>query len=192
MNVLVLNAGSSSQKCSLYSLPDSSDELPDEPLEPVWEGSIDFGHHEGKSEITVQTSSGESFSETMLNCDRSKALRRLLETLWAGPTSVIKTKEEIVAVGHRVVHGGEKYHEAVLVDDAVKAAIRELTPLAPAHNPANLTGIEIAQALFGKDCCQFVVFDTAFHHTLPKAAATYPVPQSWVEKRHSTLWLSRY
>ena len=184
MNVLVLNAGSSSQKCSLYRFSDEGP--PAEPLDPVWEGAIDFGHSEGQAEITVETASGESLRETLSECDRTAirklAVERLLETLWKGPAQVIDSKSAINAVGHRVVHGGSQYREAVLIDERVKAAIRELTPLAPAHNPVNLAGIEIAQALLKDGCPQFAVFDTAFHRTLPNAAALYPVPQSWIEK----------
>ncbi|RKN39952.1 acetate/propionate family kinase [Micromonospora endolithica] len=80
----------------------------------------------------------------------------------------------LTAVGHRVVHGGQEFGEPVLVDDAVLAAIRDLAPLAPLHNPANLAGIEVArQAL--PDVPQVAVFDTAFHTTLPEAAATYAI-----------------
>ncbi|WBB79402.1 acetate kinase [Micromonospora sp. WMMD882] len=80
----------------------------------------------------------------------------------------------LTAVGHRVVHGGRRFTEPVLVDEAVLAAIRELFPLAPLHNPANLAGIEVTRALL-PDVPQVAVFDTAFHHTLPEAAATYAI-----------------
>ncbi|MET7877285.1 acetate kinase [Micromonospora profundi] len=80
----------------------------------------------------------------------------------------------LTAVGHRVVHGGRKFSTPVLIDDAVLAAIRDLVPLAPLHNPANLAGIEVARAAL-PDVPQVAVFDTAFHHTLPEAAATYAI-----------------
>lgn len=80
----------------------------------------------------------------------------------------------LAAVGHRVVHGGRRFHASVLVDDAVLAAIEELVPLAPLHNPANLTGIRVARAAL-PDVPQVAVFDTAFHHTLPDSAATYAI-----------------
>ena len=88
-----------------------------------------------------------------------------------------------VAVGHRVVHGGPRFTEPVVLDDAVVAAIRELVPLAPLHNPANLEGIRSARASF-PDVPQVAVFDTAFHQTLPSAAYTYAVPADWRERHH--------
>ncbi|MEU5947870.1 acetate kinase [Micromonospora sp. NPDC047465] len=87
----------------------------------------------------------------------------------------------LAAVGHRVVHGGKRFGEPVLLDDAVLAAIRDLIPLAPLHNPANLTGIEVALAAL-PDVPQVAVFDTAFHTTLPEAAATYAVERATAER----------
>lgn len=85
-----------------------------------------------------------------------------------------------VAVGHRVVHGGTRFAEAVLIDDEVIAAIEELAPLAPLHNPVNLTGIRLARKVF-PEVPQVAVFDTAFHRTLPPEAYTYAVPREWRE-----------
>src|SRR5690606_25149846 len=85
-----------------------------------------------------------------------------------------------VAVGHRVVHGGTRFTEATLVDDEVIAAIEELAPLAPLHNPVNLTGIRLARDLF-PHVPRVAVFDTAFHRTLPPEAHTYAVPREWRE-----------
>ncbi|MBM7490647.1 acetate kinase [Micromonospora luteifusca] len=87
----------------------------------------------------------------------------------------------LAAVGHRVVHGGRKFSTPVLVDDAVLAAIKDLVPLAPLHNPANLAGIEVARAAL-PDVPQVAVFDTAFHHTLPEAAATYAIDRDTAER----------
>jgi acetate kinase len=86
-----------------------------------------------------------------------------------------------IAVGHRVVHGGTRFTEAVLIDDEVIAAIEELTPLAPLHNPVNLTGIRLARKIF-PEVPQVAVFDTAFHRTLPPEAYTYAVPREWRER----------
>lgn len=86
-----------------------------------------------------------------------------------------------IAVGHRVVHGGTRFSAATLVDRDVRAAIEELIPLAPLHQPANLAGIDAATALF-PDLPQVAVFDTAFHRTIPTAAHTYAVPQQWREE----------
>jgi len=90
---------------------------------------------------------------------------------------------EVVAVGHRVVHGGEQFVEPTLVDDDVVAAVEGLVPLAPLHNPANLEGIAVARKLF-PDLPQVMVFDTAFHHTIPEVAHTYAVPRAWREEHH--------
>ncbi|GGO09365.1 acetate/propionate family kinase [Micromonospora parathelypteridis] len=87
----------------------------------------------------------------------------------------------LAAVGHRVVHGGRRFIAPVLVDDAVLAAIKDLVPLAPLHNPANLAGIEVARAAL-PDVPQVAVFDTAFHHTLPEAAATYAIDRETAER----------
>ncbi|MGC5330002.1 acetate/propionate family kinase [Micromonospora sp. DT62] len=87
----------------------------------------------------------------------------------------------LAAVGHRVVHGGKRFGEPVLIDDAVLAAIRDLVPLAPLHNPANLAGIEVARAAL-PDVPQVAVFDTAFHTTLPEAAATYAIERDTAER----------
>ncbi|RLP97491.1 acetate/propionate family kinase [Micromonospora sp. CV4] len=104
--------------------------------------------------------------------DHTTAVRRILAGL---------NLSELAAVGHRVVHGGRTFTAPVLVDDAVLAAIRDLVPLAPLHNPANLAGIEVArEALPGVP--QVAVFDTAFHHTLPEAAATYAIDRDTAER----------
>ncbi|MCX4389697.1 acetate kinase [Micromonospora peucetia] len=87
----------------------------------------------------------------------------------------------LAAVGHRVVHGGKRFGEPVLIDDAVLTAIRDLVPLAPLHNPANLAGIEVARAAL-PEVPQVAVFDTAFHHTLPEAAATYAIERDTAER----------
>ncbi|PZF95460.1 acetate/propionate family kinase [Micromonospora deserti] len=104
--------------------------------------------------------------------DHSRAVRDILARLdLAG----------LAAVGHRVVHGGRRFTAPVLVDEAVLAAIRDLIPLAPLHNPANLAGIEVARAAL-PDVPQVAVFDTAFHHTLPEAAATYAIDRDTAER----------
>jgi acetate kinase len=206
MNILVLNAGSSSQKVSLYSLPDEPSEQPIDPPQPLWEGAIDFGHTAGKFEIQIKTAAGPSVQEMLAvddlseaipddivalwSRDRAAATQHLLKRLWQGSTQVIANPSEIHAIGHRVVHGGETYRTATLIDETVKAAIRELIPLAPSHNPVNLAGILLTQHLFNnlsnplsnRQIPHFAVFDTAFHSTLPPAAAFYPVPQSWIQQ----------
>ncbi|MGW3787964.1 acetate/propionate family kinase [Micromonospora chokoriensis] len=104
--------------------------------------------------------------------DHATAVRQILDGL---------DLSGLAAVGHRVVHGGRKFSAPVLVDDAVLAAIRDLVPLAPLHNPANLAGIEVARAAL-PDVPQVAVFDTAFHHTLPEAVATYAIDRDVAER----------
>ena len=99
--------------------------------------------------------------------DHAAALRKAAADLGLQPA-------HITAVGHRVVHGATRFRESVRIDDKVIATIRDLIPLAPLHNPANLTGIEVAMELV-PDVPHVAVFDTAFHATLPEAAATYPI-----------------
>ncbi|MGC4767876.1 acetate/propionate family kinase [Micromonospora sp. DT44] len=104
--------------------------------------------------------------------DHASAVRQILDGL---------DLTGLTAVGHRVVHGGRTFTAPTLVDDAVLAAIRDLVPLAPLHNPANLAGIEMARAAL-PDVPQVAVFDTAFHHTLPEAAATYAIDRDTAER----------
>ncbi|MEU4529457.1 acetate kinase [Micromonospora ureilytica] len=104
--------------------------------------------------------------------DHAEAVRQILDGL---------DLSGLAAVGHRVVHGGRTFSAPVLVDDAVLAAIKRLVPLAPLHNPANLAGIEVARAAL-PDVPQVAVFDTAFHHTLPEAAATYAIDRETAER----------
>lgn len=105
----------------------------------------------------------------------------MLQTLWQGATQVIADQSEISAVGHRVVHGGRHYQQTVRIDATVKSTIAALSPLAPAHNPASLAGIELIETLLGKAIPQFAVFDTAFHTHIPDRAAIYPGPHAWVK-----------
>jgi acetate kinase len=179
MKILVLNAGSSSQKSCLYEI---GDRLPDEPPEPLWEATIDWLHHQGFAEIKVKTATGEVLKEEIPAESRLKVTTHLLETLWQGKTAVLKHPSEINVVGHRVVHGGQEYCGTVQVTQTVKEAIARLAVLAPAHNPANLEGIEAIEKILGTEVPQFAVFDTAFHSHLPDAAAIYPGPYAWVER----------
>lgn len=178
MKILVLNAGSSSQKSCLYNVDD--DVLPNHPPKPIWQGMIDWAHQTGVAEIMVETDRQTVEQEIPFD-DRSTVLGSLLTTIWDGSTQVIDKPAEINAVGHRVVHGGQKYHESVRITSEVKATIAELAELAPAHNPANLQGIEAIESILGA-VPQVAVFDTAFHARMPDAAATYPGPYEWLEK----------
>lgn len=179
MKILVLNAGSSSQKSSLYELAEG--QLPDTPPPPIWEAQIDWSHQQGVAEIKVQSRSGQ-LQQTIASDSRSADTLSALKTLWSGDTQVIEQPEAIDIVGHRVVHGGANYQQSVLITPEVKQAIADLAELAPAHNPANVAGIEAIEELLGDRVPQVAVFDTAFHSQLPLAAATYPGPYEWLEQ----------
>jgi acetate kinase len=168
--VLVLNAGSSSLK---YSLLDG-----ESGAAPVT-GSVErIGESSGR--LKHATSSGEHTEEGPYPTfeDALGAAVDAFEDY--GPS---QGEFDLVAVGHRVVHGGERFFEPTLIDADVIAAVEGLIPLAPLHNPANLEGIRVARKLF-PDVPHVAVFDTAFHHTMPEVAYTYAVPRAWREDHH--------
>ena len=169
MIILVLNAGSSSQKSSLYDLGTS---LPDIPPKPLWEAHLD-----GKN-LTVKSNGIKQKTEL---AEKETALRVILNTLVEGETKVLDSLNDIDCVGHRVVHGGEKYHQATVITPEVKQAIADLIPLAPNHNPAHLEGINTIEEILPQ-VTQIAVFDTAFHTTISQAAKIYPIPYQWYEK----------
>jgi acetate kinase len=166
--VLVINAGSSSLK---YSLIDPASG------EAVATGLVErIGEAQGV--LTHRGPSGETRTEHRV-ADHEEALRSALAAFRdQGPNL---DDVGLVAVGHRVVHGGSAFSTAVLVDDQVLRTVRELVPLAPLHNAPNLEGMEVARRVFPK-IPQVAVFDTAFHQTLPPHAYTYAVPLSWREE----------
>ena len=178
MKILVLNAGSSSQKSCLYQLDDS---LPDAAIAPLWEAKIDWTGKSGVAVFQVKTSLGASLEEERPVDERQKAIAYMLNTLWRGSTQVINQLSDIDIVGHRIVHGGQEYSKATLVTPDVKAAIQRLAELAPAHNPVNLEGIEAIDQILAQ-VPQVAVFDTAFHSQLPLSAAVYPGPYAWFEQ----------
>lgn len=178
MKILVMNAGSSSQKSTLYELP--GDRLPNTPPAPLWIASIDWTHQAGLAEIQVKNHQGAQVKETLPNQPREAVISRLLETLWLGDTQVIQQPSDINIVGHRVVHGGAEYQASVRITPEVKEAIARFSRYAPVHNPANLEGIESIEKTLG-DIPQVAVFDTAFHAMLPQSAAVYPIPYHWFE-----------
>ncbi len=179
MKILVLNAGSSTQKSCLYEI--TGEFLPSSPPQPLWEGKIDWSHYQGVPQIQVETATGEQLVEQITTDSQSEVMAHLLNTMWQGSTKVINQSSEIDVVGHRVVHGGRYYRESVVITQFVKDAIANLINLAPAHNPANLAGIEAVEKLLGQ-VTQIAVFDTAFHGNIPEAAAIYPGPYEWVEQ----------
>jgi acetate kinase len=178
MKILVLNAGSSSQKSCLYEF--NAEELA-APSRPLWEAEIDWRRHQGLAELKVATADGVSLEETLKSESRSEATGHMLRTPWTGKTKIIFQPSDIDVVGHRVVHGGLEFEQSTFVTAEVKTAIGRLAELAPAHNPANLEGIVAIEQVLGA-VPQVAVFDTAFHTQIPEMAAIYPGPYEWFEE----------
>jgi acetate kinase len=175
MKILVLNSGSSSQKSSLYEIGET---FPDDPPAPVWEGEIEW--HDEVAKAEVKNARGVVEKHQVQVSTRAGAVEHLLGTLWEGKTRAVTSRDEIDVVGHRVVHGGPKYAEPVLVSSEVKAGIAGVSAFAPLHNRAELEGMEIVERLLGA-VPQVAVFDTGFHRKMPAAAAVYPGPYQWFE-----------
>jgi len=168
--ILVCNAGSSSLKFSFF---DAEDEV------LLAEGGIDWLRK--PTRLVFRRADQPEISQKLQLEKHADAAARILDDLQAGPSPALHSLEEVLAVGHRVVHGGERYGCAVVVTPEVKRTIEELTELAPLHNPASLAGITAAeQALPGIP--QVAAFDTAFHATLSEAARTYAVPRKWTRE----------
>ncbi len=178
MNILVLNSGSSSLKSSLYELGDA---LPQTSPVPSWEGRVEWEEPFRNVRLRAKREGREWVDEHPEASTEQAATESLLKTLWEGPARVIESPAEVDAVGHRVVHGGDKYSAPVIVNSEVKQAIRQFSEFAPEHNPAEAKGIETAERIF-KSRPQVAVFDTAFHQTMPPRAAIYPGPYSWFER----------
>jgi acetate kinase len=178
MNILVLNAGSSSLKASLYQL--TTKNLPVDPMIPLWAGEIDRCS-EQTTVLKVTTATGRSIQTKTTSTNYATDLQNLLNSLWHGETQVIENITEIDIVGHRVVHGGSQYHQPILLNAQVQAEIDRLSIFAPLHNPANLMGIRAIETL-APQLSQIAVFDTAFFGNLPAVAYMYPLPYQWLEQ----------
>lgn len=176
MKVLVLNRGSSSIKCCLYSFTKSSEQS----VDPLWEAHLQWKNSFEGATLKIKNGKGAHFSETVKEKSSTAALEYLIPFLCKGATAVLSSLGEINAVGHRIVHGGSYFKESVLIDANVKEKIGKLSELAPLHNLADLEGIEVLERMLGA-IPQIAVFDTAFHHTMPQAATVYPGPYKWFE-----------
>jgi acetate kinase len=174
MKILVLNAGSSSDKISLF---DFAENVPDDSSGHVWEGRIEW--HGETADTVVRNSLGPPTRAQSRVSSRVEAVERLVATLWSGDSPVVTSPADISVVGHRIVHGGEQYEEPVRITPAVKSGIASVSEFAPLHNRAELEGIEAMEKLFG-DIPQVAVFDTGFHRRIPPPAATYPGPYEWL------------
>ena len=171
MKVLVINAGSSSLKYQLLDT-DSRDVLAKGLCERIGiDGKFTY-KAPGKETIDAKDVAMPTHSE---------AIQAVLDALVDPANGVISSMSEIDAVGHRVVHGGETFACSVKIDDKVMAALEENVPLAPLHNPANITGIKACTAVMGPNVPQVAVFDTAFHQTMPPVAYTYALPYEYYE-----------
>ena len=174
MNILVINAGSSSLKYKLLN-PDSGMLLAKGLCERI---GID-----GKFTYKPQAEGKEVLKAVDVAMPtHSEAIQAVLNALVDPKNGVVGSMKEIDAVGHRVVHGGEAFAGSVLITDEVMKALEDCIPLAPLHNPANITGINACTAVMGKEVPQVAVFDTAFHQTMPPKAYMYALPHAYYEK----------
>lgn len=170
MNVLVINCGSSSLKFQLIN---------SESEEVLAKGLCERIGIDGR--LTYQPEGGEKEVSDKAMPTHTEAIQYVIEALTNESTGVVKSLGEIGAVGHRVVHGGEKFASSVVIDKDVLKAIEECNDLAPLHNPANLIGINACQKLM-PGTPMVAVFDTAFHQTMPERAYLYGLPYEYYEK----------
>ncbi|RME36102.1 MAG: acetate kinase [Deltaproteobacteria bacterium] len=171
MDILALNCGSSSVKYQLYDW---------ERKEVIAKGMVERVTI-GDSFIVHEVPGRETYREEYECPDHKVAIHLIVKILTDPKYGVLDDMSKISAVGHRVVHGGEKFTRSVLIDDAVLEAIKEVQHLAPLHNPPNIAGIEAAQATL-PDVPHVAIFDTAFHQTMPEHAYMYALPYEWYEK----------
>ncbi len=171
MNVLVINCGSSSLKYQLINMNDES-VLAKGLVERIGiEGSVLKHEKAGQGKVVIE--------EAMKN--HKDAINLVLKALVDPTHGAVKSLEEVDAVGHRVVHGGEKFADSVLIDDEVIKAMKECIQLAPLHNPPNIIGIEACKELL-PNVPMVGVFDTAFHQTMPAESYVYPLPYEYYEE----------
>ena len=172
MKILVVNAGSSSLKYQLIDM--SNDKL-------LAKGMCDrIGIEGGNFKHKVE--GREDYKLELPIANHKEAIKLVMDTLVSKEHGVISSMSEIGAVGHRVLHGGEKFSGSVIVDNKVIEAIEECCELGPLHNPHNLTGIRACEEIMGKNVPQVAVFDTGFHQTMPDYAYMYALPYEYYEK----------
>lgn len=170
MNVLVINCGSSSLKFQLIN---------SESEEVLAKGLCERIGIDGR--LTYQPAGGDKAVSDKAMPTHTEAIQFVIDALTDAETGVVKSLDEIGAVGHRVVHGGEKFANSVVITEDVLKAIEECNDLAPLHNPANLIGINACQKLM-PNTPMVAVFDTAFHQTMPEKAYLYGLPYEYYEK----------
>jgi acetate kinase len=168
MKILIINAGSSSMKYQLINMDGQA---------VMAKGLCERIGIDGKLK---HEKNGQKFEKDIPMKDHGDAIQAILAILVDKDLGVISNMDEINAIGHRVVHGGEKFSASVIINDDVMKAINECVELAPLHNPPNIIGIE-ACAKIMPNIPQVAVFDTAFHQTMPKKAYLYPIPYKYYE-----------
>ena len=171
MNIFVINSGSSSIKYQLISMPEAA---------TICTGLIERIGSDASTIIHKRMKDGEAFvtEETLKIKDHATGLKEVAKLLIDPAIGVISNPDEIHAVGHRVVHGGETFSETQIITEEVKEKIKHLFPLAPLHNPPNYLGIEVAEQIFSA-AKQVAVFDTAFHQTMPAVAYRMAIPNEY-------------
>jgi acetate kinase len=181
VHILVLNVGSSTLKFQLIDIDETS-------IAQATDRRLAGGQIEriGGEAIVTLSAAGRPDTKTAVQLrDHAAAVEYLIGWLTSdGSGAPISRVGDIEAVGHRVVHGGERFTRSVRVDDEVWRAIEDLIDLAPLHNPHNLRGIAAARAVLGPGVPQVAVFDTAFHHTLPEIAYVYAIPYQFYRRYH--------
>lgn len=175
MKILVINSGSSSVKYQLFDMRTSA-VLASGLLERIGEPEGRLSHHLHNADGSVE----EVVEETTLK-DHQQGLKRIAG--WLATSGAIKGDHELVGIGHRVTHGGAEFTDPTIINEQVLAAIRRQIPLAPLHNPANLSGIEVTMTEW-PDTPQVAIFDTAFHHTIPAYAHQYALPFNLAREHH--------
>lgn len=180
MNVLVLNAGSSSLKFQIIAT--DMDRIRGHKDQRLCRGEVD-GFGEKSVFVFQQGDRPKRKSDTALR-DLGAALEHVLHFLLSDKAEVpgIRSKADFHAIGHRVVHGGEHFKDSALIDGAVLQGIENCVPLAPLHNTVNLQGIRAAEKLFGRQTPQVAVFDTSFHQSMPEQAYLYAIPYRYYEQ----------
>src|SRR5215469_8846354 len=168
--ILVCNAGSSSLKFSLF---DAENEA------LLADGGVDWLRK--PAQLVFRGANQPEIREELKLEKHADAVARILDDLQAGASAPLRRAEDLRAVGHRVVHGGDRYTSAVRINEEVKRKIEELAELAPLHNPPSLDGINAVEQVL-PNVPQVAAFDTAFHATLSEAARTYPLPQKWTRE----------
>lgn len=172
MKILVINAGSSSIK---YQLIDMTNE------NLLAKGQCDRIGIEGGN-FKQKNFDGKEYKVDVQIKDHATGIKLIVDALTSNEHGVIGSMSEINAVGHRVVHGGEKFSGSVIINEEIIDALKECSELSPLHNPANLTGIKACEEIMGKDVPQVGVFDTGFHQTMPDFAYMYPIPYEYYKK----------